>query len=170
VTPVDVVEPAPSGTPAEADERRGLEELFRDLRTGPEGLTGRDATRRLSTYGPNSLPPGGGPRYLRELLKQFTQPLAVLLLVAAALAWIGHTPTLAIAVLAVVVLNAAFAFVQEVQAERAVDALAAFLPATARVQRDGVRVDVAATDVVPGDLLIVTEGDRICADARIVGG
>ncbi|MEW1959631.1 cation-transporting P-type ATPase [Kineococcus sp. NPDC059986] len=170
MTPVDVVEPTPSGIVAEADERRGLDELFRDLRTGPDGLTGRDATRRLISYGPNSLPAGGGPRYLRELLKQFTQPLAVLLLMAAALAWIGHTPTLAIAVLAVVVLNAAFAFVQEVQAERAVDALAAFLPATARVQRDGVRVDVAATDVVPGDLLVVTEGDRICADARIVEG
>ena len=66
----------------------------------------------------------------------------VLLGVAAVLAWVGGTPALSLAVVAVILLNAAFAFVQERQAERAVDALAAFLPATARVVRDGVRREI----------------------------
>ncbi|WP_406380669.1 hypothetical protein [Streptomyces sp. NBC_00197] len=56
------------------------------------------------------------------------------------------------------------------QAEKAVEALAAFLPPTAHVVRDNVRCDIAAKDLVPGDILIVSEGDRVCADARIVEG
>ena len=104
------------------------------------------------------------------MLEQFTQPLVLLLAVAAVLAWVGGTPALSLAVLAVILLNAAFAFVQERQAERAVDALAAFLPPTARVVRDGARREIDAADLVPGDVLVVTEGDRVCADARIVEG
>jgi magnesium-transporting ATPase (P-type) len=84
----------------------------------------------------------GGRRWPRELLDQFTQPLAILLAVAAVLAWAGGTPALSIAVVAVILLNAGFAFVQEMQAERAVEALAAFLPATAKVVRDGVRGEI----------------------------
>ncbi|MFJ6504812.1 hypothetical protein [Streptomyces sp. NPDC091879] len=72
--------------------------------------------------------------------------------------------------MAVILLNAGFAFVQEMQAEKAVEALAAFLPPTAHVVRDNVRCDIAAKDLVPGDILIVSEGDRVCADARIVEG
>jgi hypothetical protein len=92
------------------------------------------------------------------------------LAVAAILAWLGGTPALSLAVLAVILLNAGFAFVQEVQAEHAVEALAAFLPATAVVVRDGARCQIPARDLVPGDVLIVTEGDRVSADARIIAG
>ncbi|SNQ48563.1 hypothetical protein FRACA_260016 [Frankia canadensis] len=69
-----------------------------------------------------------------------------------------------------ILLNAGFAFVQEMQAERAVDALASFLPATARVVRDGASAEIAARDLVPGDVLIVAEGERVCADTRITDG
>ena len=151
-------------TPVNA--REPLAELFRDLRTSPHGLAAREAARRLVVYGPNELTRRTGRRWPRELLAQFTQPLAILLALAAVLAWAGGTPALAIAVVAVILLNAGFAFVQEMQAERAVDALAAFLPATARVVRDGARAEIPARDLVPGDVLIVAEGDRVCADAR----
>lgn len=154
----------------EADQRRPLAELFRDLRSSPQGLSGREAARRLVVYGPNELSRRSGRRWPRELLAQFTQPLAILLAIAAVLSWVGGTPALSVAVVAVILLNAGFAFVQEMQAERAVEALAAFLPSTARVVRDGVRSVIAARDLVPGDVLIVAEGDRICADARIIDG
>lgn len=154
----------------EADQRRPLAELFRDLRTSPAGLAGRETTRRLAVYGSNELTRRTGRRWPRELLDQFTQPRAILLAVAAVLAWVGGTPALSVTVIAVIVLNAGFAFVQEMQSERAVDALAAFLPATARVVRDGVRREIAAADLVPGDVLVITEGDRVCADARIIEG
>ena len=161
---------APPDVAETTDQRRPLAELYRDLRTSPDGLAGREATRRQTVYGPNELTRRGGPRWPRELMEQFTQPLVLLLGVAAVLAWVGGTPALSLAVLAVIVLNAGFAFVQERQAERAVDALASFLPPTARVVRDGVRVEIEASTLVPGDVLVIAEGDRVCADARIIDG
>ena len=155
---------------AESDPRRPLAALFRDLRTSADGLPSREAARRQVVYGPNALLRRSGRRWPRELLTQFTQPLAMLLAVAAVLAWAGGTPALSAAVVAVIVLNAGFAFVQERQAERAVDALSAFLPPTARVVRDGVRQEVPAADLVPGDVLVISEGDRVSADARIIDG
>src|SRR5690349_3020313 len=75
-----------------ADERRPPAELFRNLRTSGDGLGAREAARRLSVYGPNELSGHKGRSWPRELLAQFTQPLAVLLMVAAVLAWLGGTP------------------------------------------------------------------------------
>jgi calcium-translocating P-type ATPase len=164
---------ATSGGPdlaEDADPRGPLAEVFRDLRTSRAGLPGREAVRRQLVYGPNALTRRGNRRWPRELLAQFTQPLAILLAVAAVLAWVGGTPALSVAVVAVILLNAGFAFLQEMQAERAVEALAAFLPATAWVVRDGVRGEIAARDLVPGDVLIVAEGDRVSADARLIDG
>ncbi|RZU53387.1 calcium-translocating P-type ATPase [Krasilnikovia cinnamomea] len=152
------------------DEQEPLTALFRDLRTSPAGLGGREAARRLIVYGPNELVRRGGRRWPRELLNQFTQPLAVLLFVAAALAWFSGNAPLAVAVVAVILLNAAFAFMQEMQAEKAVEALAAYLPATARAIRDGIERTVVARELVPGDILLVAEGDRVCADARLIDG
>jgi calcium-translocating P-type ATPase len=157
-------------TGREVNAREPLSELFRDLRTSSRGLAGREAARRTVVYGLNELARRTGRRWPGELLAQFTQPLAILLTVAAGLAWAGGTPALAIAVVAVILLNAGFAFVQEMQAEHAVDALAAFLPATAWVIRDGARAEIPARDLVPGDVLMVAEGDRVSADARIIGG
>jgi magnesium-transporting ATPase (P-type) len=128
---------APDGVVSDPDAREPLAALFRDLRTSPAGLNSREAAHRLTVYGPNQLSRRTGRRWPRELLSQFTQPLAVLLAVAAVLAWVGGTTALAVAVVAVILLNAGFAFVQEMQAERAVEALAAFLPETAWTFRDG---------------------------------
>jgi calcium-translocating P-type ATPase len=145
-------------------------QLFRDLRSAPGGLSGREAARRLEVAGPNELTRRGGRRWPGELAGQFTHPLALLLALAAALAWASGTPKLAIAIAAVIVLNAAFSFAQELQAERAVEALAAFLPERAQVLRDGTRIDIEARMLVPGDVLLIEEGERICADARLLAG
>ena len=147
-----------------------LDRLFRDLRSGPEGLTAREAGRRLVAYGPNELTRRGGRDWPRQLLRQFTHPLALLLLVAAGLAFAAGTTVLALAILAVIVLNAAFAFGQERQAERAIEALRQYLPQQATVRRDGERMTLAASELVPGDLLCVEEGERVSADARLVDG
>ena len=176
VTPAAPRTRVPSGLSVHAEDgeeseaQGSLAELYRDLRTSPHGLTAREASRRLLVYGPNGLFQRHGRRWLQELLSQFTQPLALLLGIAAALAWLSGTPALSAAVVAVIVLNAAFAFVQERQAECAVSALAAFLPPTARVLRDGTRQQVPAADLVPGDVLVLVEGDGVSADARIIDG
>ncbi len=152
------------------DPREPLSLLWRHLRATGAGLTSREADRRLVAFGPNELSRRRRRRWPRELLNQFIHPLALLLIVAAALAWIAGTPLLTGAILVVVLLNAAFAFIQEQQAERAVEALSAYLPLTAHVLRDGHVQAVPARTLVPGDVLLIEEGDRICADARLIDG
>ena len=90
--------------------------------------------------------------------------------VAAGLAWAAGIVAVAVAIVVVILINAAFAFAQEMQAERAVEALAAYLPAHAKVLRDGQEQEIEATPLVPGDVLVIEEGDRISADARLVTG
>ncbi len=153
-----------------ADPLEPLALLLQHLRTSRDGLSDREAARRLVSDGPNELTGRDGRQWPAELGRQFTHPLALVLAVAAVLAWVSGTPSLAIAIAAVIVLNAAFAFFQEIQAERAVEALAAFLPSHARVWRDGRRQEVLATLLVPGDVLMVEEGEAICADARLITG
>ena len=141
-----------------ADPREPLGSLFRDLRTSASGLSGREAQRRLLVYGPNELPQRSGRRWPGELLKQVTHPLALVLVVAAVLAWVTGTPVLAAAIVAVIALNAGFAFVQELQAEKAVAARAAYLPTHAHVMRDAQKVEVEARTLVPGDVLVISQG------------
>jgi magnesium-transporting ATPase (P-type) len=103
-------------------------------------------------------------------MRQLTHPLALLLWVAAALAVLAGLPVLSAAIVAVIGLNALFAFFQEQQAERAVEALKRYLPLQALVYRDGRRGLIDASRIVPGDVLVIEEGDRISADARLVEG
>jgi calcium-translocating P-type ATPase len=152
------------------DPEERLDLLFRHLGTGPGGLSPREAARRLEQHGPNEIRRREGPAHLRELARQFTHPLALLLWAAAALAVVGDLVPLAIAIVAVIVLNAVFAFAQELQAERATEALQEFLPPTARVRRGGEDVEIEAAALVPGDLLLLSEGDRLSADARLIDG
>ena len=164
------VPPSQAGDAPPPDPLEPLAQLFRDLRTSADGLSAREAARRLEATGPNELSRHGGRRWPAELASQFTQPLALLLAVAAVLAWVSGTPRLSVAIVTVIFLNAGFAFAQEMQAERAVEALAAFLPERARVRRDGRESEIEAQQLVPGDVLLIDEGDSICADARLLAG
>ncbi|MER7466382.1 cation-transporting P-type ATPase [Streptomyces sp. NPDC097981] len=136
----------------------------------PLGLSGREAERRLAVYGPNEVRPGARTSILRELLRQLVHPLALLLWAAAALAFTAGIDVLGWAIIAVVLVNAGFALVQEQQAEKAVETLARYLPAQAIVVRDGQAQQVPARDLVPGDLLVLEEGGRVPADARLTEG
>jgi calcium-translocating P-type ATPase len=146
------------------------ERLFRDLRSRREGLSAREVERRLIQYGPNEISRRGRRRWWPEVVKQLTHPLALLLWAASVLAWFAGTPALSGAIVGVIVLNAAFALLQERQAERAVEARAAFLPAQVAVLRDGHRQLDDVRDLVPGDVIVLAEGDRVPADARLIEG
>ena len=161
----------PEGTAAsDVDAMEPMARLLRDLRTSPQGLSSREVQRRLVVYGPNELIRRAGHRLWRELLRQFTHPLALLLWAAAGLAWLGGIVAVALAIVVVIVLNAFFAFLQEMQAERAVEALEDYLPQHATVVRDGNVDIVPAAELVPGDVIVVEEGSRISADARLLTG
>ena len=94
--------------------------------------------------------------------------MALLLWVGGAMAFIGKMPELGWAVWAVIVINAVFSFWQEFRAERAAEALKKLLPRFARVLRDGQETKILAEELVPGDVLLLSEGDHISADARLV--
>jgi calcium-translocating P-type ATPase len=133
-----------------------------------QGLSSREAQRRLVAYGPNEITRRGGRRWPRRLGLQFTHPLALLLWLATALAFATGLRVVGVAIVVVIVLNAAFAFFQEQQAEKAVEALQQYLPQQATARRDGRRQLVDARGLVPGDVLLIEEGDRISADARLL--
>ena len=129
--------PGPGSEPVPiTNPREPVELLFRQLRARPDGLSSREAERRLVSYGSNELVRRAVRQWPRELAKQVTHPLALLLWVAAGLAFLAGAPVLGAAIVAVVVLNAVFAFAQERQAERAIEALRAVsAPAGARAAR-----------------------------------
>jgi magnesium-transporting ATPase (P-type) len=156
------------GVAVDPEERLDL--LLGHLGTKRDGLSEREAARRLEQHGPNEIRRREGTNRLREFARQFTHPLALLLWAAAAPAVVGGTIPLAVAIVAVIVLNAVFAFVQELQAEKATEALKRYLPPHARVRREGRTVEVEAMTLVPGDLILLSEGERLSADARLIDG
>jgi calcium-translocating P-type ATPase len=162
---VSIEVPALDELEAEPPER-----VLADLRSGDEGLSSREAARRLIAAGPNELESRAPRTWPRDLAAQFTHPLALLLFAAALLAFAGGIAVLGWAILAVIVLNAALAFAQERQAVRAVEALRAYLPPHATVVRDAREQDVDARELVPGDVMVIREGGRVSADGRVLSG
>ena len=99
----------PSVSSDALDPTETVELLLRDLKTGRDGLSSREAQRRLVQFGPNELSRRGGRRWPRELARQFTHPLALLLVAAAGLAWVAGIVAVALAIVAVILINAGFA-------------------------------------------------------------
>ena len=136
--------------------------------TASEGLRSEEARQRLAQYGPNALPQARQRSLMRRLLDLLRQPMFALLVAATllylALGDLTEGLTLAVFVLAVLVLT----FWQEGRAEQAIEALQELTQPQARVVRDGRAQTIPAREVVPGDLLMVAEGDRIAADAQLL--
>ena len=168
-------------TPGSADSechdipRLSVQEALERLGSGHTGLSVDEAYRRLERFGSNMLTAPSSYSPVRALIGQFTHFLAALLWMAALLAFAANLmrpgegmATLGWAIVGVLVVNAAFAFVQEHKAERAVEALHRLLPDKAWVVRDGQSVEISRNNIVPGDLLIIEEGQRVPADARVI--
>ncbi|MEU6526801.1 cation-transporting P-type ATPase [Streptomyces sp. NPDC046924] len=152
-------------------------EVFTALGTSPRGLTSAGATALQARLGPNELPSAHRRRVWRQLAGQFTDLFALVLLVASAITFLAYglqdprdagTLQLAVAILCVVVLNAAIGFAQEYSAERTAESLQAMVRHTCRVLRDGERQEVPSREVVPGDVVVLDAGDAVPADCRLV--
>lgn len=146
------------------------------MQTDPErGLTGEEAARRLAEYGPNEIASAKPvPRWLK-FLEQFRDPLVYLLLAAiviSLLAWLvegrAGLPFDAIVIAAIVLVNALLGYVQQARAENAVAALQRMTATTATVVRDGERRRVPTRELVPGDIMLLAEGDTVAADGRLL--
>ena len=130
----------------------------------PTGLTSTEAAERLREVGPNSLPEPTGTPIWRQLFAQLTHFFAAMLWVAGVLAIIGGLPELGVAIFIVIVVNALFAFAQEYRAEQAAARLKSLLPLQVMVVRDGSPLLIDADGIVPGDLVVLTDGARVPAD------
>ena len=144
------------------------EKAYELLGTSRKGLSEEDAVTRLAVFGENVLtakkPKPMWMRFGAHLVNMF----AILLWVAAVLSFLSDQMALGFAIIAVILLNAVFAFVQEFRAEKAIEALRNMLPPKARVIRGGQMQEIEARLLVPGDVMVVEEGDLISADARLV--
>ena len=152
------------------DVEEALDVLLRDLRTSRDGLSSAEAQRRSLQYGTNELQRREGVSWPREVAAQVTQPLALLLWVAAGLEFAVGNSTVGIAVILVILINATMALFQERQAEQAVEALSAYLPQRTTFVRDGHPVALDASELVPGDVILLEEGERVPADVRLIEG
>jgi P-type Mg2+ transporter len=144
------------------------EALAGRLRSGPRGLTGEEAARRLRLYGANTLKAERRAGRLLLLLAQFKSPLILILVAAAALSFFLREPVDASIILGIVLLSGLLGFWQEQRAADAVEKLLALVRVEARVVRDGVAVDVPAEEVVTGDLCLLNAGDCIPGDCLIL--
>ncbi|MCX5633537.1 MAG: HAD-IC family P-type ATPase [Phycisphaerae bacterium] len=144
------------------------EDIYLELETGENGVTETTARQRLETYGPNRLKAIRRTPLILRFIYNFTNLLAVLMCIASGLSFWAGMPEAGWACIGVVLINAIFSFWQEFKAEKAIDALKKMIPSYARVVRDGVETKVSTDDVVPGDIIIIEEGDNIPADARLI--
>lgn len=132
------------------------------------GLDAAEVERRLRTYGPNRLPPPRRrPAWLRFLLQFHNVLIYVMLGAAVITAWLGHWIDMAVLIGAVIV-NAIMGHIQEGKAERALDAIRNMLSPRATAIRNAERVDVDASELVPGDVVVLASGDKVPADLRLL--
>jgi sodium/potassium-transporting ATPase subunit alpha len=170
--PTETVQPLKSMT---AIHKALSSDVFGLLDSRSDGLTLLEAATRLREVGPNRLTSASPFRWLYALAKRFSNFFSILLYFAAAACFMVEVmqpgqsmAVLGWALIGVAVLNAAFAFIQEYRAERTMEALKKYLPQIAHVRRGGKDLDIVADQIVPGDVLLVAEGDHISADARVV--
>lgn len=145
-----------------------LTDVYSALGTRPQGLTHAEVAERLQHYGRNTLHTVETTPRLRKLLAHFTHLMALLLWVGGLLGFLAQMPQLGVAIWLVILINGAFSFWQEYKAEQATAALRRLLPTYARVVRDGQEQRLLAEELVPGDVMLLAEGEHISADGRLV--
>ncbi len=144
-----------------------INEVFEDLKTSPNGLTSEEAKLRLKKYGYNKLSEKRQIPFIHKFIKHLRDLFGILLLVAAILSYISGSPELALIILAVVFVNIFVSMFQESRAEKAMETLKSWMPEFAKVMRDGELKKISVSEIVPGDVVALDEGDRVPADARL---
>lgn len=152
-----------------------LDEIFERLKSSDSGLKEDEAVRRLAEYGANVLEEIGKERILHKYLKQFWNFFSILLTVGSLLAFIAEWLSpgqgniyIGIALLAVVILNSTFTFIQEYQAEKIMASFRQLIPPKAKVLRNGKTKEILASEIVAGDVILLEEGDKVPADGRLI--
>ncbi|MCK9389441.1 MAG: cation-transporting P-type ATPase, partial [Sulfuritalea sp.] len=153
----------------------GVEPALASLKTTAAGLAPAEAARRLAEFGPNHVEEVGRENLLLSFAREFTHFFAIILWIGAALAFLAEhfdpgqgMARLGVAIVGVIIVNGIFSFWQEYKAEQAVAALRQLLPQKVQALRGGVIVEMLATDLVPGDIVLLEEGNYVPADCRLI--
>lgn len=147
--------------------QKDISQVLEDIGTSLNGISSEEAKRRLVEYGYNELKEKKKKHPAIMLLDQFKDFIIMVLIAAAIIAGILGKPTDAIAILAIVILNAVIGFVQEYKAEKAMAALKKMAAPFSTVVRNGLHINIPAAEVVPGDIVILETGQIIPADLRL---
>ena len=144
------------------------EELLEHFHVTEQGLSGEEAGKRLAEKGDNVLKEGKRKSTLQVFFEQFCDLLVVILIIAALISMVSGNVESTIVIIAVIVLNAILGTVQHAKAEKSLDSLKSLSSPSAKVMRDGHKIEVPSAQVVPGDILYLEAGDLVVADGRIL--
>ena len=152
-----------------------VDEALRSLESTAQGLTVAEARRRLGEYGPNRVEEVAREPLALRFVKEFTQFFSIILWIAAGLAFLAQwyepgqgMAKLGYAIIAVILVSGAFSFWQEHRVEQTLNALRKLLPSRTKVMREGAVIQLPAEQLVPGDILLLEQGDHVPADCRLI--
>ena len=149
-------------------ERMNVKDVLNTLKTSFDGLSIDEARLRQEKYGKNELVEEEKDGPIKLFLMQFMDILIILLILAAIAAYFVGDELDAVVILAVVILNACIGFIQEYRAEKAMEKLKGLISSEAVVIRDGQTMEIPTSELTPGDLVVIEEGDNIPADIRLI--
>lgn len=144
------------------------DEVLKEFRTGSDGLSTKQAEENLAKYGKNALVEGKKKTAFQVFLEQFKDLMVIILIIAAVIsAFTGDLESMLV-IIAVLILNAILGTVQHVKAEKSLESLKSLSSPSAKVLRNGEKIEIDSKDVVPGDIMLLEAGDMVTADGRIL--
>ncbi|WP_198995852.1 MULTISPECIES: cation-translocating P-type ATPase [unclassified Lactobacillus] len=142
--------------------------VLEELKTGSGGLSSQQAKDNLAKYGKNALIEGKRKTTLQVFLEQFKDLMVIILIIAAVISAFTGELESTLVIIAVLVLNAILGTVQHIKAEKSLESLKSLSSPSAKVLRDGKKIEIDSKDVVPGDIMLLEAGDMVTADGRIL--
>ena len=145
-----------------------VEDSLKDFNVTKDGLTSQQVTESLTKHGLNALNEKKKQTVIQVFLSQFKDLLVFILIIAGIISMMSHNVESTLVIFAVIILNAILGTVQHFKAEQSLDSLKALSSPSAKVIRDGAKIEIDSKNVVPGDILILEAGDLVAADGRII--
>lgn len=142
--------------------------VLEELKTGSGGLSSQQAKDNLTKYGKNALIEGKKKTTLQVFLEQFKDLMVIILIIAAVISAFTGELESTLVIIAVLILNAILGTVQHIKAEKSLESLKSLSSPSAKVLRDGKKIEIDSKDIVPGDIMLLEAGDMVTADGRIL--
>jgi calcium-translocating P-type ATPase len=147
---------------------KDINQVMKDIGSSEDGLSTDEAEKRLQNYGANLIQKKKKDNALKLMWRQINNPLIWVLIGSSLVAILLGKITDGLVVMAVVIINTIIGFIQEYRAEKAIEELSGMIPENATVTRDGRKISISVSEIVPGDIIELEAGDRVPADMRLI--